>query len=131
MAVFCQGDRDPSDDLVLEVAAHAQCDRIVTFNVVCFAWIFFRADSLATAQAIITGLFTQWDAGSPLVTAGVLAAILAGLVWQYLPARLGELTIARFSRLGVALQGAALAVSLTIVAALGPDGVAPFIYFRF
>jgi putative PIN family toxin of toxin-antitoxin system len=24
---------DPSDDLVLEVAAHAQCDRIVTFNV--------------------------------------------------------------------------------------------------
>ena len=24
---------DPSDDLVLEVAAHGQCDRIVTFNV--------------------------------------------------------------------------------------------------
>ena len=25
--------RDPNDDLVLEVAAHGQCDRIVTFNV--------------------------------------------------------------------------------------------------
>ncbi|MGH2362307.1 MAG: hypothetical protein ACRDGM_17425 [bacterium] len=23
---------DPSDDLVLEVAVHGQCDRIVTFN---------------------------------------------------------------------------------------------------
>ncbi|OFW26559.1 MAG: hypothetical protein A3H97_05815 [Acidobacteria bacterium RIFCSPLOWO2_02_FULL_65_29] len=28
---------DPSDDLVLEVAAHARCDRIVTFNVRDFA----------------------------------------------------------------------------------------------
>ena len=29
--------RDPSDDLVLEVAAHGRCDRIVTFNTRDFA----------------------------------------------------------------------------------------------
>jgi predicted nucleic acid-binding protein len=29
--------RDPSDDLVVEVAAHARCDRIVTFDVRDFA----------------------------------------------------------------------------------------------
>jgi putative PIN family toxin of toxin-antitoxin system len=29
--------RDPNDDLVLEVAAHGRCDRIVTFNVRDFA----------------------------------------------------------------------------------------------
>jgi predicted nucleic acid-binding protein len=28
---------DPSDDLVLEVAAHGQCDRIITFNTRDFA----------------------------------------------------------------------------------------------
>ena len=111
--------------------ARTATHRLVTFNVVCFAWIFFRADSLSTAWEIVTGLFTQWGGGAPLVTVGVVAAAAAGLLWQYVPARLGETVVARFSRLGVVAQSAALAASLTVVAALGPEGIAPFIYFRF
>ena len=112
-------------------AVHTAVHRIITFNVVCLAWIFFRADSLSTAGAVITGLFTQWGQGAPLVTAGVLVTIAAGLAWQYVPARIPELVAVRFSRLGFALQGAVLAVCLALVAAMGPEGVAPFIYFRF
>ena len=62
--------------------------RFVTFQVVCFAWIFFRADSFADAWDLIQRLFTAWGEPSPLVTWGVLAAIAVGIGSQYLPRRL-------------------------------------------
>ena len=49
--------------------------RLLTFNVVCFAWIFFRSDSLTRAWQMISGLVTGWGEPSPLVTAGVLTWI--------------------------------------------------------
>ena len=61
--------------------------RLITFNVVCLAWVFFRADSFATAWDLIAGLFTGWGEASPLVTGGVLLAIAVGIGSQYLPAR--------------------------------------------
>lgn len=33
----------------------------VTFALVDFAWIFFRADSLSSANSIIKGIFTRWN----------------------------------------------------------------------
>jgi D-alanyl-lipoteichoic acid acyltransferase DltB (MBOAT superfamily) len=105
--------------------------RLLTFNFVCFAWIFFRADSLARAREMIVGLFTQWGRPSPLVTAGVVVAILVGIGTQYLPARIPRLIMGRYSRLSFVGQALVLAAALAITGALGPEGVAPFIYFRF
>jgi alginate O-acetyltransferase complex protein AlgI len=105
--------------------------RLLTFHVVCFAWIFFRSDSFATAEEMLRGLFTGWGEASPLVTAGVLLAIAAGIGSQYLPARVPQLVMARFSRLPVLGQATVLAVSLMLTHSMGPEGVAPFIYFRF
>jgi D-alanyl-lipoteichoic acid acyltransferase DltB (MBOAT superfamily) len=105
--------------------------RLLTFHVVCFAWIFFRADSFALAWEMITGLFTGWGEPSPLVTAGVVAAIAIGIGSQYLPARVPREVMARFSRLPVVGQSAVLALALLVTHAMGPEGVAPFIYFQF
>jgi D-alanyl-lipoteichoic acid acyltransferase DltB (MBOAT superfamily) len=105
--------------------------RILTFQVVCLAWIFFRADSFGTAWEIITGLFTRWGEPSPLVTGGVLLAIAVGIGSQYLPARVPRLVMARFSRLPVAGQAVVLALALVLTSVMGPEGVAPFIYFQF
>ncbi len=105
--------------------------RLVTFHVVCLAWIFFRADSFATAWEMLTGLFTRWGEASPLVTAGVLLAIVVGIGSQYLPARIPTAVMARFSRLPTAGQIAVLALALMLTHAMGPEGVAPFIYFQF
>src|SRR4051794_4310548 len=105
--------------------------RLVTFNFVCFAWIFFRSDSFATAWDMITGLFTRWGQPSPLVSGGVLLAIAVGIGSQYLPARVPRLVMARFSRLALPAQALVLAFGLMLTSALGPEGVAPFIYFRF
>lgn len=35
-------------------------NRIITFTLVCFAWIFFRANSLTDCGILITKLFTDW-----------------------------------------------------------------------
>jgi alginate O-acetyltransferase complex protein AlgI len=105
--------------------------RIVTFHVVCFAWIFFRADSFARAAQVLERLFTAWGQPSPLVTTSVVLAILVGIVGQYVrPGVLGGV-LAGFQRMPVVAQAACVAVCLTVINTLGPEGVAPFIYFRF
>jgi D-alanyl-lipoteichoic acid acyltransferase DltB (MBOAT superfamily) len=105
--------------------------RIVTFHVVCLAWIFFRADSFELAWEMLTGLFTRWGEASPLVTGGVLLAIGVGIGSQYLPSRIPQLIMARFGRLPLAGQALVLAFALMLTHAMGPEGVAPFIYFQF
>ena len=105
--------------------------RIVTFHVVCFAWIFFRADSFARAGQMLERLFTAWGRPSPLVTTSVVLAIVVGIAGQYIrPSALGAL-LRGFQRLPVLAQAATVAVVLMVVNTLGPEGVAPFIYFRF
>jgi alginate O-acetyltransferase complex protein AlgI len=105
--------------------------RLVTFHFVCLGWIFFRASSLNAADSVIRRLFDAWGQPSPLVTTGVLLAIALGLGANYLPARLTTLTFDRFGRLPTAAQAGCLALGLMLVDTLGPQGVAPFIYFRF
>jgi D-alanyl-lipoteichoic acid acyltransferase DltB (MBOAT superfamily) len=105
--------------------------RFVTFQVVCFAWIFFRSDSFADAWDLIERLFTAWGEPSPLVTWGVVAAIVVGIGSQYLPRRLPLRIMARFSRLPIPAQAVVLSLALLVIHAMGPEGVAPFIYFQF
>ena len=114
-----------------DTRARRVVSRLITFNVVCLAWVFFRADSFHTAREILTGLVTGLGGPSPLVTAGVLLAIAVGIGSQYLPARLPYALMDRFGRLPVVGQAAVLAFALMLTNTLGPEGVAPFIYFRF
>jgi alginate O-acetyltransferase complex protein AlgI len=122
--------RSPAD-AARRTGRHVWAARIVTFHFVCFAWIFFRSDSFGAAWDMIEGLFTNWGAPSPLVTTGVLLAIAVGIGSQYLPARIPRLLMARFSRLPVLGQATVLALALMVTSVLGPEGVAPFIYFQF
>ncbi|MGH3066167.1 MAG: MBOAT family O-acyltransferase, partial [Gaiellaceae bacterium] len=97
----------------------------------CFAWIFFRSDSFADAWDLIVRLFTAWGEPSTLVSGGVIAAIAVGIGSQYLPSRLPLAIMERFSRLPVPAQAAVLSLALLVTHAMGPEGVAPFIYFQF
>jgi alginate O-acetyltransferase complex protein AlgI len=117
---------EPADTLRRRIVS-----RLLTFNIVCVAWIFFRADSFSSAWTMITGLFTGWGQPSPLVTGGVLLAIAVGIGSQYLPARFPFAVMERFGRLPVVGQAVVLALALMLTNTMGPEGVAPFIYFRF
>jgi alginate O-acetyltransferase complex protein AlgI len=105
--------------------------RIVTFHVVCFAWIFFRAESFDRAGEVIVRLGTAWGEPSPLVTGGVVLAIAAGIVVQYVRVAPLALLVRGFARLPLPAQAASVAACLALIDTLGPEGVAPFIYFRF
>ena len=101
----------------------AAFDAIIQLGTVAAVLVYFRGD--------IVRLFTAWGEASPLVTLGVVAAIAAGIGSQYLPPRIPLAIMARFSRLHVAAQAVVLALALLATNSMGPEGVAPFIYFRF
>ena len=107
--------------------------RIITFNLVCFAWIFVRSESLDNAFDIIRQIVdpSHWLEPAPLITAGVIAAIAVGLIEQYVPRATWGRAMARFSHFAPVLQGLVLGVALLLINTMGPRGVAPFIYFRF
>jgi D-alanyl-lipoteichoic acid acyltransferase DltB (MBOAT superfamily) len=114
-----------------DTAARRWAGRLLTFHVVCFAWVFFRADSFDRAGSVFAQLLSAWGQPSPLVTGSVLLAIAVGIGSQYVPQRAVIRIVEGFRFLPLPAQAAAVALLLTVIDVLGPTGVAPFIYFRF
>ncbi len=105
--------------------------RVWVFGFVSFAWIFFRADTFQAAGKVIARLFTGWGASSPNLTWTLVLLIAAGIAIQYVPRRITGALEVGFSRLGPVLQGLAVAIGLFLIGALGPQGPALFLYFKF
>jgi alginate O-acetyltransferase complex protein AlgI len=105
--------------------------RVVVFHGVCLAWIFFRADSFASAVEVLTRIGTWADGSVSLVGAAVVLALLAGALTQVIPREVGFVARQGFITLPVAAQGLSLGVAIAAIQTLGHQGVAPFIYFRF
>jgi alginate O-acetyltransferase complex protein AlgI len=103
---------------------------LVTFNVVCFAWIFFRAESFDIALQML-GRLTAWGAPTEAASLGVVLVIVGALAVQFAPPRLGQEIQTRFAQTNWMGQGLAFGVLLVVIDLLGPTGVAPFIYFQF
>ena len=102
----------------------------VTFHVVCLGWVVFRADSLTSAGAVLARLGTGWGVapGAALAGAAVVASVLAVQLAGDRPRAAVRDALHRATP-AMAVAGGALA--LVVVDVLGPQGVAPFIYFQF
>jgi D-alanyl-lipoteichoic acid acyltransferase DltB (MBOAT superfamily) len=59
--------------------------RVATFALVCVGWVFFRADSMATAFELLGRIVVGWATPSVVVTPLVLGTIAAMLALQYAP----------------------------------------------
>ncbi|GAC1679927.1 MAG: MBOAT family protein [Candidatus Acidiferrum sp.] len=105
-----------------------QC--VLTFHAVCFAWIFFRADSISGAMTMISHLRRfQWspDYGAALLLLGILAglALMMDLKIESSGKEYvfeGESPVLRF--------GTVVAAMVLLILFAGSDGHA-FIYFQF
>ncbi len=104
---------------------------ILTFNLVCVGWVFFRSDSLATAFSMLGRLVTGWTGHSGLVTPLVVGTIAVMLALQFAPHGTAERIMDRVADLRPIAMGALFAFVLFVIVTLGPQGVAPFIYFQF
>ncbi len=103
---------------------------IWVFHLVCFTWIFFRSETFADAADMLRQIGTAWRAPE-MITGAVLLALVVGWFSQFMDgARLSRLWD-RFMQWHPVAQGAAAAAVLIVILALGPKGVAPFIYFQF
>ena len=98
----------------------------------CLAWVFFRAESVGRAVDYLRDLFdpSNWGGGAPLVPFGVLLAIAVGIGGQFVPKDFTARLMAGFSPRDAVAMGVILGVAV-VIDTLGPQGVAPFIYFRF
>ena len=99
--------------------------QLLVFGFVCFAWIFFRAESLGDAWLITTRIVTaEWsDASFPL-----LALLLVGSIWIYqfvYESRLRGLL--EYSVVRVAVVAFMILYLCTVPGTVG----AAFIYFQF
>ncbi|MGF1597885.1 MAG: MBOAT family O-acyltransferase [Acidimicrobiales bacterium] len=103
---------------------------LLTFHIVCLAWIFFRSDTIAHALDLLAQL-VEGGRPAPIVSLLFVAVITAVLAAQFLPEGAGLLVRRHLDRAGPVVQVVVLAVALTAIDALGPEGVAPFIYFQF
>jgi alginate O-acetyltransferase complex protein AlgI len=105
--------------------------RLATFNLVCVGWVMFRADSMTTAFSVLGRLVGGWTTPTTLVTPMVVFVTFGALALQFVPRRPALLLQNRIATLRPAVMGIAFGMVLVVIAALGPQGVAPFIYFRF
>ena len=103
---------------------------VITFHLVVFGWILFRAQSLDQAGSFISRLFAPGSA--TLWSAPVIAAVVVVIGLQLLPDKRVENFQFRLERMRPVVIAAGLAILILFVGATVPSqGVAPFIYFRF
>jgi D-alanyl-lipoteichoic acid acyltransferase DltB (MBOAT superfamily) len=103
---------------------------LITFHLIVFGWVLFRAQSLADVGSFLSRLSVP--SHPTLWTAPVLLAVVLVIGLQVLPPNPLERLQVWIERRRPALMGAGLAVVVTVAGATVPSqGVPPFIYFRF
>jgi D-alanyl-lipoteichoic acid acyltransferase DltB (MBOAT superfamily) len=100
------------------------------FHFVCLAWLFFRADSF-DAVLIYLSAAAHFTPGVVQATPFTLGLIGLGLATQFLPRDFSRRIALHLVVWPEWALGAAAAIGVVAIDALGPDGVAPFIYFQF
>jgi len=108
---------------------------VVTFHFVCFAWIFFRADSLSTAWDVMSRIPAAFQANGLTAFIGaygpILILLVAGYALHLLPAQVKALPLKVISRLPWPLQSLILAGTIWLIMQVALSAPAPFIYLQF
>jgi alginate O-acetyltransferase complex protein AlgI len=102
---------------------------LVTFHVVCLAWVFFRAPTFERAFEVLGRLLAP--STSTLLTGAVLGLVVASLAIQQVPDRIRVPVRVAWDRMPIGFHVTVFALLVVVLDVFGPDGVAPFIYFQF
>ena len=108
---------------------------IVTFHIVCLAWIFFRCDSFDAAVSMIWQILShfqpqvapQWISGYWVVA----SFIVLGYLLHFMPQRMSEFTKQMVIKMPLFLQTLLIVIVIYIVIQIKTSDVLPFIYFQF
>lgn len=107
----------------------------LTFNLVCFSWLMFRAESMQTVTLMLHQIFFDFNAPViPQVLTGytaVFAFIAAGYALHFVPARIDERIRNGVTQAPMALQVLLMAAMIWSVMQIKSSDIQPFIYFQF
>lgn len=103
---------------------------VLTFHLVCVAWIFFRAETFGKAALIFSRMATL-TTYHPNLPPLVLGTIAAGLVMHFVPVQWDRALRARFVRLPAPLQGLCLLLAAVALRQMATTEAVAFIYFQF
>ena len=107
----------------------------ITFNLVCFAWIFFRAHDMKTVGQILTQITTSF--GFSLIPEIIYSyyiiftILLVGFTIHWLPAKFKEWYRGIFIKTPFWLKAIITVIVVIIIFQAKSSNVQPFIYFQF
>jgi D-alanyl-lipoteichoic acid acyltransferase DltB (MBOAT superfamily) len=108
---------------------------VITFHIVCFGWILFRAKSLLTVADINRQIFTNFHSEViPQFVSGysfVLVLMIVGYMLHIVPKRGETFCKEMVGKANWTLQACLLAAFVFLVVQFRSAGVQPFIYFQF
>ncbi|MDE6877041.1 MAG: MBOAT family protein, partial [Alistipes sp.] len=108
---------------------------LLTFNIVCFSWLLFRAESMQTVTLMLHQIVRNFNAPViPQVVAGytaVFALIAAGYALHFLPSRADTLARHTVARSPLPMQVLLVAAMIWCVMQIKSSDIQPFIYFQF
>jgi D-alanyl-lipoteichoic acid acyltransferase DltB (MBOAT superfamily) len=101
----------------------------VTFHLICFGWILFRAEQFSDVPVILTRIIQSGDWSLDVAPAVLIILGLAAAT-HFCPPQLNKVTETIFVRLPAAAQGLIIAVAVGLFNLFGA-AAHPFIYFQF
>ncbi len=108
---------------------------LFTFHLVCFSWIFFRADTMAKAKVILSQLFQHFEPGIFLqfVTGyrTIVILMIIGYIAHFIPKKLNLKFQQTITDLPMWAKALALCLAIFIVIQMKSAEIVPFIYFQF
>lgn len=110
-------------------------ETFITFHVVCFGWIFFRANTMQTVKEVLTQIvsnfhpeiFLQFISGYSIV----FALMAIGYIFHFMPKAADKWVQGIVTRSPLFIQALMLIITIFIVVQFKNAGVQPFIYFQF
>lgn len=103
----------------------------VTFLYVTFAWIFFTSSSLSNALTFIGSMFVSPIVENKIFNFRLVIVIAIVLLFNFIGTKTFRLSIGFFDKIPLKFRIPLVAVLAYIILQLGPETVAPFIYFSF
>lgn len=103
---------------------------LLTFHIVCAAWVLFRSVDLERALEVFKALGGPWDS-VPSLSLGITLLLAIGAATQWVTPGRTNTWWEWAAQLPVLIQAAGIAVAILVFDSLGPDGVKPFLYFAF
>ncbi|MCP4605605.1 MAG: MBOAT family protein [Proteobacteria bacterium] len=103
---------------------------ILTFHLVCAAWVFFRAPNFDMAASIFESI-ASLTVGTANISTPVIIALAAAIFTHWIPIRWTERCHSLFHALPAPIQAAALIAAILLIQRLASTEVEPFIYFQF